>query len=90
MNAVPFQTPEQRRRNIVLGLILGGIVLGMIVAFILTFRRHGLPKDPEVWKRLTQERSAEAAPPAGDPIGEAVNGTTVSPARATGAQESPR
>ena len=49
------------RRNLRLGLIIGGIVLAQVVAFIILFTRTGLPKDPEVWKEQ-QARAAQQAP----------------------------
>ena len=49
------------RRNLRLGLIIGGIVLAQVVAFIILFTRTGLPKDPKVWKEQ-QARAAQQAP----------------------------
>lgn len=56
-------TPEQRRDNRRLGLLLGAFVAAVVVSFIIAFTRHGLPKDPGVWKRLHLEESGQAAPP---------------------------
>ena len=45
-------TPEQRRRNLVLGSLLGLLSLVLMVTFMIIFIRNGLPKDPVEWKRL--------------------------------------
>lgn len=84
-------TGEQRRRNRVAGLVLGAFVIGMVTLFMITFTRRGLPKDPEVWKRLERERSAEeAVPPAGNPIGGAAQPSSVTPAAETAASQEPQ
>ncbi len=71
-SASPF-TPEQRRRNAVLGSLLGLLSLVLMVSFIILFKRNGFPKDPDEWKRLQaqqqaeradQQQAAPAAPPA--------------------------
>lgn len=46
----------------VLGLILGAVVVALMVALIIFFSRHGLPKDPDAWQRLQQQRSAGGNP----------------------------
>lgn len=56
----PDFTPEQRRRNLVLGLLLGGFVLASIVAFMASFSRNGLPKSPSEVKRREARAQAEA------------------------------
>lgn len=48
------------RRNLVLGLVLGAVVVGFIVLWMVAFTRGGLPKDPEVWKKLQEGRVAGA------------------------------
>jgi hypothetical protein len=52
---------EQRRSATRLGLILGGACLALTVVFFILFSSFGLPKDPKVWKRMQQERSAAAS-----------------------------
>jgi hypothetical protein len=54
-------TPEQRRRNVVLGLALGALSLALMVGFIILFSNRGLPKDPKEWKRLQAEQAAKQA-----------------------------
>lgn len=46
-----------------LGLVLGAAVLGLIFIFMFVFKRHGLPKDPQEWRRLEQQRSAASGSP---------------------------
>jgi hypothetical protein len=46
-----------------LGLVLGALVLAMIIIFMFVFKRHGLPKDPQEWRRLEQQRSADTGVP---------------------------
>lgn len=49
----PITVPaEVRRRNLRLGLAVGGAVLALIISFIVAFTRNGLPRDPAVWKRM--------------------------------------
>jgi hypothetical protein len=50
-------------RNLVLGLILGGLVVGMVVAWMLIFTNTGLPKDPALWKRLNAGQPATTSAP---------------------------
>jgi hypothetical protein len=45
-----------RRRNNLLGLALGGLVVAVIVAFMIAFSLKGLPKDPKVWKQMHDEQ----------------------------------
>ena len=40
-----------------LGLALGAAVLALIIIFMFVFKSHGLPKDPQEWRRLEQQRS---------------------------------
>jgi hypothetical protein len=71
---------DQRRRNRVTGILLGIFVVTVITAFMVAFTRHGLPKDPEVWKRLEREKSADdAVPSSGNPIGAATQPSSVTP-----------
>lgn len=49
MNAVPDPVA---RRNLILGLALGAVVVGFVVLWIVMFSRDGLPKDPKVWKKM--------------------------------------
>jgi hypothetical protein len=53
--------PEQRAANVRLGLILGGLVILIIAAFMTVFASQGLPKSPEVVKEMEQARSARDA-----------------------------
>lgn len=46
-----------------LGLALGAGVVALVVIFMLVFKRHGLPKDPQEWRRMEQQRSAAAGTP---------------------------
>ncbi len=41
---------KKARRNIHLGLLIGGLCLAQIVVFMIIFSRNGLPKDPKIWK----------------------------------------
>jgi hypothetical protein len=52
----------QRINPNVLGIILGAVVVAMVVTLIILFSRHGLPKDPDAWQRLQQQRSAGGNP----------------------------
>lgn len=45
-----------------LGIIIGAAVLALTVALLFVFKHRGLPKDPEVWKRIEQQRSAGENP----------------------------
>ena len=45
-----------------LGIALGLLVVALIVFFIIMFTRNGLPKDPDEWRRLEQQRSASTSP----------------------------
>lgn len=82
---------DQRRRNRVTGLLLGAFVIVVITAFMVAFTRRGLPKDPEVWKRIERERSAEdAVPPTGNPIGDGPQPSSVTPAAAPAAPQEPQ
>lgn len=48
----PTMPSSTERRNLRLGLILGGVVIGFIVMWIIVFSRNGLPQDPAEYKRL--------------------------------------
>ena len=88
---IELVTADQRRRNRIGGLLLGVFVIGVVTAFMIAFTRRGLPKDPEVWKRLERERSAEeAVPPAGNPIGAAPQPSSVTPAAEAAAPQEPQ
>jgi hypothetical protein len=54
----PTSTP---RRNLRLGLIIGGLCLAQVVVFIIIFSRTGLPKDPKVWKEQQARQAAQQA-----------------------------
>ncbi len=41
---------RKARRNIHLGLLIGGLCIAQIVVFMIIFSRNGLPKDPKIWK----------------------------------------
>jgi hypothetical protein len=49
---------DVRRRNLLLGLLLGTAVLGMIALWFVVFTRSGLPKDPELWRKLHEGQAA--------------------------------
>ena len=53
---------ETRRRNQRLGLVLGLGVVGLVTMFIVLFTRHGLPKDPAVWRQMQAEEAARNLP----------------------------
>ena len=54
-------TPEQRRRNLVLGGLLGLLVLVMIASEMLMFKAYGFPKDPDEVERLQHRSPASDA-----------------------------
>jgi hypothetical protein len=54
-------SPEQRRSATRLGWMLGGACFALTVIFFIIFSNFGLPKDPKVWKRMQQEKSAAAS-----------------------------
>jgi hypothetical protein len=56
-------SPELRRRNLQLGLLLGGLCLASTILYIIIFTRTGLPKDPDEWRRQQAHHQAEAADP---------------------------
>ena len=59
----PLFTPEQRKRNIVLGSLLGLLVIVMIASEMLMFKTNGFPKDPDEWDRLQHRTmNADGAP----------------------------
>ena len=62
MTAHDLINAETRQRNQRLGLLLGLVVVGLVVTFIVLFTRHGLPKDPQVWRQLQAEEAARNAP----------------------------
>lgn len=45
------------RRNLILGLTLAVLVLGLIVGFMVLFSRHGLPKDPALWRKMQHQQA---------------------------------
>ena len=57
--------PALARRNLLLGLGLGGLSLALMVGFIIIFTHAGLPKDPKEWKRLQAAAAAGATTPDG-------------------------
>ncbi|HEV8176546.1 MAG TPA: hypothetical protein VGP44_02545 [Gemmatimonadales bacterium] len=80
-----LSTPEQRRRNRILGWLLGAFVLAVVVGFMVLFTRRGLPKNPEVAERLLREQSAHAETPPVDapttPVGADDKASNVAPAQ---------
>jgi hypothetical protein len=50
-----------QRRNLRLGLIIGGLCLVQMIVFIILFTRNGLPKDPDVWKEIQAREAQQAA-----------------------------
>jgi len=48
-----------RRRNVFMGLALGGLVIALMVAFIIAFSFKGLPKDPKMWKQIQDEQQQQ-------------------------------
>jgi hypothetical protein len=71
-------TPEQQRANRRLGLLLGGLVIAVVIAFIGVFTRGGLPEDPGVWRRLRLEQSSSGATL---PVGESPIVPSLAPAQ---------
>ena len=65
----PGATPEQRRANRRLGLILGALVLAVVFTFICVFTNSGLPKDPEVWRTIHMGQSGGEETQAKEPVG---------------------
>ncbi len=61
MTEVVPDTNLQARRNLRLGLIIGGLCLAQVVVFIIIFSRTGLPKDPKVWKEQQARQAAQQA-----------------------------
>lgn len=60
---------DLRRRQLRLGLALGAGWLLLVAIFVILFRTHGLPKDPQEWRRLQQLRAAGSdAPVPGKPM----------------------
>lgn len=53
-------TPVERR-NLKLGLIIGGLCLAQLVIFIILFSRYGLPKDPKIWAEIQARESQKSA-----------------------------
>ena len=62
-------TPEQRRANRRLGLLLGVLVIAVVFTFVCVFTNSGLPKDPGVWRTMHLEQSGGEATPPKDPVG---------------------
>ncbi len=48
------------RRNLTLGLLIGGLCLAQLAVFIILFTHYGLPKDPKIWAEM-QAREAQQA-----------------------------
>ena len=48
------------RRNIHLGLLIGGLCLVQIVVFMIIFSRNGLPKDPKIWKEQKARQAQQS------------------------------
>ncbi len=80
-----LSTPEQRRRNRILGWLLGAFVVAIVVGFMVLFTSRGLPKNPEVAERLLREESAHAGTPSVDapttPVGAGDKASNVAPAQ---------
>lgn len=55
----------QERRNLRLGLIIGGLCLAQLVLFIILFSRYGLPKDPKIWAEIQAREAQQAQAQAG-------------------------
>jgi hypothetical protein len=55
--------PEIRRRNLQLGLMLGGFALAIMAYFVVTFTRDGLPKDPKMWKQMQDKQQQRSDQP---------------------------
>lgn len=53
-------TPVERR-NLKLGIIIGGLCLAQVVSFIIMFSSYGLPKDPKVWAEMQARESQKSA-----------------------------
>lgn len=53
-------TPVERR-NLKLGIIIGGLCLAQVVIFIIMFSSYGLPKDPKVWAEMQARESQKSA-----------------------------
>jgi len=63
----PATTPDddaRQRKNIALGLILGGWCLAVIVVCIMIFSKYGFPKDPNA---VRAGQDADKPAPAGAP-----------------------
>ncbi|MBA3685169.1 MAG: hypothetical protein H0W72_08015 [Planctomycetes bacterium] len=58
-----LSTPEQRRRNVILGWKLGALVIAIVIGFMVLFTSRGLPKTPKVAERMLREESANDLPP---------------------------
>ncbi len=54
-------SPELRRRNLVLGGLLGALAILLTALFVVIFIKNGLPKDPGEWRRLEAHQQAESA-----------------------------
>lgn len=52
--------PALRRRNILLGLAVGGFALAILIIALIQFTTGGLPKGESAWTRSQQRQSAEA------------------------------
>lgn len=60
MGAIDPYDPEVSRKNRKLALILVGVVLVVIIAFIIRFTLAGLPEDLREWSRIQQREDARS------------------------------
>jgi|GEM_PF-3082328 len=67
----PAISPDIARRNLILGLILGAVVLGIGGFFMYQFTRRGLPPDPDVFRQMAEEATG------GHPLGESTGTATI-------------
>ena len=56
-------SPDMQRRNLTLGLALGGFCLAQVIAYMILFKTNGLPKDPKVWHEQQARQSASQGTP---------------------------
>ncbi len=59
-----FEDEACKRKNLTLGLILGGWCLAVIVVCIMIFSKYGFPKDPNA---VRAGQDADKPAPAGAP-----------------------
>ncbi len=55
----------QDAKNLRLGLIIGGLCLAQLIAFMILFSRYGLPKDPKIWAEMQAREAQQAQAQAG-------------------------